>query len=295
MLTIKQLQTFYWVARLGTLNKAADKLYITQSAATKRLQEVEAIAAAPLFEGEGKKALLTPKGKDLLAECEQLLDLLAELDKLKGSAQQPARTLHVGLTDLTVLTWLPTFLRRMKEVYPTITIQPEIDLSVLLQRKVVEGRLDFAILPDPPAAEGLARVPVGEAQFGWFAAPGAFSADTVYALRELGTQTVIEQSAHSIITTLCARLWEGAGLQPERIYGGNNVVALAGLISAGVGVSCLPVALFSKDVEAGKMQLVRTDPPAPSVVYFATFLKYPHSVLSYSVADIARACCDFSA
>jgi molybdate transport repressor ModE-like protein len=91
MLTIKQLQTFYWVARLGTLNKAAEKLYITQSAATKRLQEVEAIAATPLFESGGRKNALTPKGQELMRECERLFELLEDLDLRKGAMQQPTR------------------------------------------------------------------------------------------------------------------------------------------------------------------------------------------------------------
>jgi hypothetical protein len=46
MLTVKQIETFYWVAKLGTVQRAADKLHITQSAATKRLQDVEAKSAA---------------------------------------------------------------------------------------------------------------------------------------------------------------------------------------------------------------------------------------------------------
>ncbi len=133
MLTIKQIQAFYWVARLGTLNKAAEKLYITQSAATKRLQEVEAISTSPLFESGGRKNAVTQKGRELMRECERLFDLLEELDLLKGATHQPARLMNVGLTELTALTWFRRFIREMKDVYPSVTIQPEIDLSTSLR------------------------------------------------------------------------------------------------------------------------------------------------------------------
>ncbi|MEO6032812.1 MAG: hypothetical protein ABIP61_13065, partial [Burkholderiaceae bacterium] len=83
------------------------------------------------------------------------------------------------------------------------------------------------------------------------------------------------------------------GLNPLRIYGGTIVVALSGLIEAGVGASCLPVALFVQQVKEGRMQMVATDPPAPAVSYDATFLKNPHSALGYAVADITRQCCNF--
>lgn len=288
MLTIKQLQAFYWVARLGTLSKAAEKLHITQSAATKRLQEVEALAAVPLFENGGRKNALTAKGHELVSECEGLFALLNELDLMKGSTQQPARLIHVGLTELTALTWFGRFIRQMKNIYPSVTIQPEIDLSTLLRQRVEEGRLDFAILPDPPPVEGLERMLLGTVPFGWFAAPGTFAPDVVHSLRDLAGCTVIEQSPNSIITELCARLWESAGVHPERIYGGNNVNALAGLISAGVGISCLPITIFTQEIERGHLQLMNTAPTAPQVPYYFCFQRHLHSALGYGVADIAK-------
>ncbi|WP_285409958.1 LysR family transcriptional regulator [Variovorax sp. efr-133-TYG-130] len=288
MLTIKQIQAFYWVARMGTLSKAAEKLHITQSATTKRLQEVEALAAAPLFENVGRKNALTAKGQELATECERLFALLDELDLMKGSTQQPARIVHVGLTELTALTWFGRFIREMKNTYPAVVIQPEIDLSTLLRQRVEEGRLDFAILPDPSPVEGLERMQLGVVPFSWFAAPGAFAPDVVHPLRDLARLPVIEQSANSIITELCAQLWEDTGVQPERIYGGNNANALAALISAGVGISCLPIAMFTQEVDRGQLQLVKTTPTAPKVPYHFCFLRHLHSALGYGVADIAK-------
>ena len=288
MLTVKQIEAFYWVARLGTLNRAAERLHITQSAATKRLQEVESIAAAPLFEGNGRKNLLTPKGREMVRECEKLLSQFDELDAVKKAARQPARIVHVGLTELTALTWFPRFIVEVKRRHPEVTIQPEIDLSSLLLKKLEAGKLDFAFLPDPPPADGLVRMELGAVPFGWFAAPGTFEAGLTYSLKDLAAYPVIEQGSNSIITELCARLWETAGIQPTRVYGGGNVNALAGLISAGVGISCLPVAMFEQSARAGRLQMVPTKPEAPSVSYFCCFLKNMHSALGYGVTDLAR-------
>lgn len=293
MLTIKQLQTFYWAARLGTVSKAADMLHITQSAATKRLQELAQLTEGALFEKSCRKNMVTHHGKELMAECEKLFELLEQLETVKVSERQPARTLYVGLTELTALTWFPAFLRKMKDVYPTVTVQPEIDLSSLLRKKVEDGRLDFAIIPDPPDHDTLAKVPLGEVQFGWYAAKGTFDPKETYSLPQLAEMPVVEQSEHSIITVLCSQLWEGAGVRPERIYGGNNVVALAGLISAGIGISCLPQPLFIDDVRNGKLQLVKTMPPAPRVSYYCCFLKHPHSAMGYNIAEIAKQSCYF--
>ncbi len=289
MLTLKQIEAFYWVAKLGTLNKAAAKIHITQSAATKRLQEVEAVSALPLFEAGNRKNVLTPKGRELLAECEKLFAVMGELETLRDAKQQMARVLHIGLTEVTALTWFPRFLRKIKEIYPAITVQPEIDLSSPLRRKVESGQLDLAVLPNPAPSDSLARVALGPVQFGWLAMPGTFDAGRAYALSELAAYPVIEQKADSIITDLSAQLWEDAGVQPERIYGGNNVHALAGLISAGVGIGCLPIRIFEKQIRQKQLQQVKTTPAAPSVTYHCCFQKRLHPSLGYSIAEIAKA------
>lgn len=294
MLTIKQLQAFYWVARLGTLSRAADKLHVTQSAMTKRMQEVQAAAARPLFERKGRNSQLTQFGRELLAECDRLFESLRVFDELKKLEHQPVRLLRVGLTEMVALTWFADFLRRMRRIYPLITIQPEIDLSLILQDKVEQGQLDLSIVPDVGTSDAMVQVGVGAVQFGWFAAPGMFDPAEVHSLRELAAQPVIEQSEHSVITAACSRLWESAGVWPERIYGGNSVKALAGLISAGVGISCLPISLFKNEIRAGTLELVKTTKPAPSISYSCCFLKHVDATLGQRVSEVARECSTFT-
>lgn len=295
MLTIKQIETFYWTGKLGTVQRAATKLHVTQSAATKRLQELGSISATPLFELAGRKLELTPKGLELLDLCEGFLAATARLDAVRNSARHVARVLQVGITELVALTWFPDFVRRMKSVYPQVILQPDVDLSGSLRDKVLDGRLDFAIFPEGYVSPAMAAIKLQEVQFSWFCPPDAFPAGQTVTLDDLARLPVIEQGAGSGITALCESLCAQAGVQIERISGSTSIVALAGLIEAGVGVSCLPLSLFASEIKRNQLQAVRTDPPAPRIAYFATFLKQHQAALGYAVADIARQCCDFSA
>ncbi|MGJ7499380.1 LysR family transcriptional regulator [Variovorax sp. ZT5P49] len=294
MLTVKQIETFYWVAKLGTVQRAADKLHITQSAATKRLQDVEAKSAAPLFEGGGKKARLSGKGHEMYALCEGLLDSIGRLQAYQDAGRQMARVLHIGLTELVALTWFPEFLQQMRASFPNVILQPHVDMSGPLQEQVIDGRLDLAILPEPELPASVARMTLGSARFAWFCRPGEFDSKRTVPLRELSTVPVIDQAPVSIITIMSSRSFESAGVNPERICGGNNAVAVGGLVAAGVGVSLLPVDLFRQQVQNGLMQIVMTDPPVPAVRYDAIFLKQSHAALGHVVAEVARRCCDFS-
>jgi DNA-binding transcriptional LysR family regulator len=294
MLTVKQIETFYWVAKLGTVQRAADKLHITQSAATKRLQDVEAKSAAPLFEESGKKARLSAKGHEMFALCEGLLDSIGRLQAYQDADRHMARVLHIGLTELVALTWFPAFVQQMRDLFPNLILQPQVDMSGPLQEQVFDGRLDLAIVPEPELPASAARVTLGSASFAWFCRPGEFDHQRTVPLRELGALPVIEQTPVSIITILSSRGFESAGVDPERICGGNNAVVIGGLVAAGVGVSLLPVDLFRQQIKHRLMQVVITDPPAPAVRYDAIFLKQSHSALGYMVAEVAQRCCDFS-
>jgi DNA-binding transcriptional LysR family regulator len=217
MLTVKQIETFYWVAKLGTVQRAADKLHITQSAATKRLQDVEARSAARLFEGTGKKARLSVKGHEMFALCEGLLDSIGRLEAYQDADRQMARALHIGLTKLDALTWFPAFLQQMRELFPHLILQPHVDMSGPLQERVIDGRLDLAILPEAELPASVERVMLGSARFAWFCRPGAFDSKRTVPLRELGIVPVIEQIPASVIAILISRNFESAGVDPERI------------------------------------------------------------------------------
>jgi DNA-binding transcriptional LysR family regulator len=294
MLSVKQIETFYWVAKLGTVQRAADKLHITQSAATKRLKDVEAKSAAPLFEEGGKKARLTAKGHEMLTLCESLLESIGRLQAYWDADRHVARVLHIGLTELVALTWFPAFLREMHDLYPNLILRPYVDISGPLQEQVIDGRLDLAILPEPELPAFVARIALGSASFAWFCRPGQFDSRRTVSLRELGTVPVIEEISLSVVTILSSRAFESAGVDPERICGGNNAVAVGGLVAAGVGVGLLPVDLFRRQLQNGLMQIVTTEPGVPAVRYDAIFLKQSQSALGYMVADVARRCCNFS-
>ncbi|MEI2417178.1 LysR family transcriptional regulator [Orrella sp. JC864] len=293
MLSRAQLETFYWVARLGTLRAAAERLHVTQSAVTKRLQEVESLAAEALFEHPGRKNTLTPAGRLLFHECEQLLETLDRLDRLKSPGMPARLQISVGLTELSVMTWFPAFLGAARLRYPDVVIQPTVEDSSTLIHKAESGTLDLCVVAESPESPALHQIEIGAAEFGWFAAPGTFEAGRIHTLHALTRHTFIEQNSQSIVNTLCAQVYAATGAQPERLPGGNNVFALAGLIRAHGGVSCLPVALFREHEASGRLQRVHTDPPLRPVRYYAVFRKYPQTAWNHGLAEIARQCCDF--
>nr|WP_086937452.1 LysR substrate-binding domain-containing protein [Thaumasiovibrio occultus] len=77
--SLKQLAVFEEVAASGSVSKAADKLALTQSAASMALSQLEKMLGRPLFERQGKRMSLTywgtwlrPRAKKLLFDAQQI-------------------------------------------------------------------------------------------------------------------------------------------------------------------------------------------------------------------------------
>jgi hypothetical protein len=53
----------------------------------------------------------------------------------------------------------------------------------------------------------------------------------------------------------------------------------------------MPKELFQSEIDSGKLEVLITDPPAPSVKYYAAFMRQNHAALGYAIADLAKKCC----
>src|SRR5690606_2961071 len=101
MLTFKQIEALYWVVQLGGFANAAERLNTTQSAITKRIQELETSFDIQIFNRSGQKATLTRTGEELL---EMAADLLGRRDQmlLKTKGCKPfSGSLRPGTTEIT--------------------------------------------------------------------------------------------------------------------------------------------------------------------------------------------------
>jgi DNA-binding transcriptional LysR family regulator len=75
VITLKQIEAFYWIVELGTFERAAKKLNSTQSAISKRIQELELATGITAFDRSRRGTRLTEKGAHLLAIGQEMLEL----------------------------------------------------------------------------------------------------------------------------------------------------------------------------------------------------------------------------
>lgn len=293
MITLKQLEALRWIVALGSFEKAAERLHATQSAVSKRVQELEASLGVALFDRQGRSARVTDAGRDVLRLAERMLALRDEVMAV-GSPSAGIAEVKFGVTELTALTWLPTLVSELRAAYPNIALEPEVDMSADLAAALAAGKLDFIVAPDTVWRPGFRAIPLATVQNAWMCSPELFLASHIVPLADLEKFCILTQGVRSGSGMRFGKWIEESGVAFSRHVTSNSLVALVGLTIAAIGISYLPAECFHGLVERGALRVIETDPPLPPVTYALMFRDGQSASVSAAIAAIARRACDFS-
>lgn len=287
-MTLKQLETFYWVCRLGGFAAAAKHLHSTQSAVSMRIQDLESSLGVPLFDRNQRSARLTAKGQDLIQYAERLMAVASEIRHRIGDPKVLSGTVRLGVTDFVAVTWLPALVAAINENYPDIALELDVDLTLTQLRKLQNGDLDVAVLPGPIEEPGLTNVSLGSVEFAWMASPKLGVPRKRLTPRDLHAWPLLTLTHDSNLHKLMARWFEASNATIRRANACNSIGVLAALTMAGLGVSYLPREHFARDIEEGRLQPLDITPKLPDLEYFAIFGKRQIQPLSQSIAQLAQ-------
>ena len=294
MITLKQIEALQWVVQLGTFERAAAKLNTTQSAISKRIKELEAAAGVSVFDRSQRSARLTEKGEHLLALSRDMLGLQQRMLELKDAQEMPVRRLRLGVTELSALTWLPRLIASLRKSYPTVVIEPEVDMSRNLYDRLQEDLLDIIVIPEAFADPEITSVRIAEIQNVWMASPTLVRERKAISLEELTTYTILMQGSRSGSGLYVSKWLKSEGVILPRSLSCDSMIALLGLAVAGIGVSYLPKQCFWPLIRDGKLKIVRTKPALPPIPYAAMYRNDRPTAFTRIVARLTQASCDFS-
>lgn len=147
---LSSLRAFVQVARDRSFSHAAETLFITQPAVSKRIASLESDLGATLFDRMGRQILLTEAGRHLLPRAEQILhgvtDLQRELLNLSGEVSGP---LAMGTSHHIGLHRLPPILRRYTDRYPQVDLDIRFMSSEKVSQAVEQGGLELGVITLP--------------------------------------------------------------------------------------------------------------------------------------------------
>jgi len=152
---IDQIRTFLGVVANGSFLEAANRLHVTQSTVSTRIQRLEDYFGVTLFVRNRSGATLTLAGQRFFRHAKSLL---LTLEQARHDIRLPSR-FHASITvGARIALWeelLPRWVGAMRVLIPDISIRSEIGFEEDLIRGLIEGRMDVSMMYTPQQSPGL--------------------------------------------------------------------------------------------------------------------------------------------
>lgn len=142
------LRTFLEVAKTRHFGHAAENLYLTQSAVSSRIKQLEETLGVDLFTRQRNNILLTSAGERLLPHAEDMLASWQLTVQEVGIPKQQNLQLALGGTSNLWDTFLKSVLPKLSAQFPNLYLRTEINQSHNLIRALLGGRLDICATLD---------------------------------------------------------------------------------------------------------------------------------------------------
>jgi len=233
---LKELRTFLAVARHGTFSRAGERVGLTQSAVSARMQRLEEALGFALFDRVGRNARLNAAGRETLARAEQLVGLF---DGLHRPAREPAPTLRIGAIASVQAAGLPDALVQLRRAHPQVRLRVTPGVSLDLLGLVDAGELDAAVMIRPPFSPPPELVwrPLWDEPF-VLAVPARVKGRDWK--RILVAEPFLRYDRHSFGGRAVAQFLDGAGIQVDDAVEMDEIGGLVQLVARGMGVALVP-------------------------------------------------------
>ncbi len=157
-ITLRQLEVFEKVAKCGHATQASNQLYITQSAVSMSIAELERLAGAPLFERHGKRLLLNDRGRKILPEAEEIIKRTREIEQfLEDSVGEPRGILNIGASTTIGNYILPDIVAEFSRKYPNAKVLLTIENTQQIESALENGDLDLGLIEGIPHSSVLEK------------------------------------------------------------------------------------------------------------------------------------------
>jgi DNA-binding transcriptional LysR family regulator len=283
-MNIRQLETFFWIARLGTFSAAAERLATSQANVSARIRELENELDVLLFDRIGRQVQLTLKGRELLVHAERVVADAAQLRLAAGRPDMVHGVVKVGLGEAVATSSLVAIINELKRRFPSLDVEYDIDLNAHLVRKLLRGAIDIGIFGGPVEEPELKFVPIGAMRLAWVGTPAFFAGRQSVRPADLATLPIISLPREARLFAHMQEWFIEGATAPASVSYCNNMATMLHVARAGLCVCIVPTALAAGDVEAGALL---APAPIPSLAPLKLFIATRSESVDPAVAEIA--------
>ena len=161
MIELRHLKTLVALRDSGSLVEAAERLFVTQSALSHQIKDLEDRMDCPLFVRKTKPPRFTSAGRRLLALGDEVLPMFRAAERdIKRLAGGEAGRLHICIDCHTCFQWLIPCIDKYRGDWPEVELDLTGGFNFAPLPALARGDLDLVITADPLPISGIAYIPL---------------------------------------------------------------------------------------------------------------------------------------
>lgn len=256
-MNLRSFQYFITVCETPTLSAAAESLFVSQPALSQQIKKIEEEIGAPLFYRTRHTMTLTPAGEAFLIcarKIIQIYNIMQHEVKLLNTVEKD--TVRMGISPFYSQHYLPNVIPPFLTQYPHINVDIVEENSVQLEAKLLNGDIDFCVLPFYPKNELLEYETIYHEKI-LLAIPRNHPINSNYPndaiqskifpsidLSLMKNEPFIGLKKIQKFSSLGLRLCEEAGFEPRTVCETMNWETVHLMIASGLGIGFVPEILI---------------------------------------------------
>ncbi|WP_199734459.1 LysR family transcriptional regulator [Aquitalea palustris] len=252
MLELRHLRTLIALQETGSVSLAAERVFLTQSALSHQLKQLEAYYQQPLFERKSQPLRFTLAGERLLALARDLLDKVASAERdLARIRQGEAGELRVAVECHTCFDWLMPAMDSFRQHWPAVELDIVSGFHADPVGLLLTRRADLAIVSEAEPQAGIVHQPLFAYEMvGIVARDHPLAEKKVWQAQDFANETLIHYPVPDEMLDLWRKVLLPAGVSPLRRTS-ELTVAIIQLVASRRGVAALPFWAVKPYLERG--------------------------------------------
>ena len=239
---LRHLRTLVALRDTGSLVEAAERVFLTQSALSHQLKDLENRLGCALFIRKTRPVRFTSAGKRLLRLADDTLQLVhsAESDLVRLAGGESGR-IYMAIECHSCFDWLLPAINQYREHWPDVELDIASGFHFAPLPALARGDLDLVITADPVTDKSLTYLPLFsyEAQLA-IAQDHPLVAKEFVEPRDLSDEVLICYPVDRARLDVFTSFLNPAGVEPARVRTAELTTMMIQLVASGRGVTCLP-------------------------------------------------------
>lgn len=249
-LEIKHLRMLCAISETGNMTRAAQKLYISQSALSQQLKDIEGKLKVDLFFRTRKRMILSPMGKKLLETAHHVIEAMEDTElEIAKTVLGDQGELKVGTQCIFCYKWLPRVMRIFQTKFPNIEF--EIGNSSNLAEELETRKYDLIITASAPKDDNYEYLALFADQMVCIMPTDhPLSSRSWIQFQDFNGFNLISH-AEKAQNRFYQLVLKPKGVEPNRMMTVGQPLAMLELVASGFGISVFPRWALRSTLETG--------------------------------------------